>query len=776
MAKDKKARGRNATASPAPNLLMYDVVSGPSCRLHAPMIAVAEQWKHQSYVAAGLCQTGGRIGHSAFLSPDQRTICIVGGQPLPPMHTNEVDEWDFTSTCDSSDGADGPVRLVAEQLQQQSSPLLVEPDERPATGSHLTIPAEYRTVLPLVECFNIAESAWFIPVGVQDRASLCRGLIRWPTQSGAVVAWGDNNASPGCVGKPPLASVRSPMASAHREPSELLVKPLSPVASASRSLLPNELQGIAEKEAEAAAAQQRPRWDGPAAAWVVGGWDGMRRLSTVFDYTTCTPGAVSADEVVMSSIPQVSELVTLPPISHASLTSIRDHWYLFGGNTVAGCTADLYVIDGPRLRQNEFRISRELSPLSVSSPLGRHSARRSPGLGNSLWECRMLGGTVSTAPGVSVPSIRDVETSAYDPDSTRNLSPGVSIASPSPPAATMAPLPAPPPRSSHAATVLQNRYLVIFGGRQLILPQQEPAARGRSKGAAGRKTSVKGAKEKEPKNMKGRPPPPPPDLDEELLPSVKLLNDVAVYDTEMRSWVQVRITGTDCPAPRYGAAMGAIPPATAARKEPTRDLQQESMSIQSLQHIGHNMRSRENPSSAANGPTPREIVVHGGFGDRDTVLNDLWVLHATSKGSGGSLVEMEGGSSGNAMITFRWIRVEHEVPPATPVVVFPPTSSRPSSGAGAPPSSESPHHAETPPPIPMQFPSRAQHSLVVTTSRIVYLIGGIEPFIPPYVQTRPLHSCVTSSKTDLVSIQLPSLETVMETAARRGSFHKNKAK
>lgn len=1025
----KKGKNKAASQSPAAGTAaMYDMIPGPGYRIQAPLTVLKEHRKHNTYSAAGLCETVGRVGHFAFLSPDQQTICVVGGDAVradddearagwsPAVSSSDDDDLDtpassihgvvpvsggrypedtppaVTSTTTTtaqlegspsgkttarSAGADSklstPAPLSNTPAPPPGSPSPIPvPSTAPPTkaggmGGQLqgvgvggassssvvrrnappAIPAEFRTDFPLIECFRLHSGTWYIPNGERKRSSACQGLIRWPTQSGALVAWGGAGGHSGAggwdsesltgplhTGKPPLAAPISQTATPVRPTPPTATPPpaggsgrtgsrtTSPATTPERragavptagppppqqqqqQLTPAQTPPQRDDsparglpDISLLATRRRSKWDGPSAVWVIGGWDGLRRLSTLLDYNVGNPtrqegqqlqhrrvgpsGSNSAffdenAELILTSIPQVVDLPVLPPVTHATATLVKDRWYVFGGNTVSGALDDLYVVEGNRLREamlESQRVGDFLGGVSTGETqvwggaggaggnnaisARRGSRQRSSQMTQvhhpSGWDCKPISGAacagmgaVNTTNSTSSP-LRDSDmygdhevSAVFSANSratpsnfggTASMMIGASTAAASPPVTVKNNLPGPAPRSSHAAVALHGRYLIIFGGRQLVLPHTEPAGRSRSKSVQ-RKAPVakKGGKEGKDSHKGGKGnklPPPPVDEDEEMLPTLKLLDDLAVYDTELRGWVQVRVVGSDHPPARYGAAMCVIPPPPAATATSHAFESLQEVSVGSINFQPH--RRNESSNSNASSLGPKEVVLHGGFGEKDVILNDMWVLQAIGRGQGGSLVEVDA-TSGVPTLRVRWVRVQREalpadsaensrtssVPLAGGVVASshsnnnnnntaPVSAVVPPGGAAVAPSGpgatlENPIAAaiapvELPPP---EFPARAQHAIVATSERDVYVVGGVQPFARGANQHHhsagvagasnnvtaaaalgsgesKLHPCVTTDRTEVVKISLPTLDAVTEVALhRKGSLYKAK--
>lgn len=446
-----------------------------------------------------------------------------------------------------------------------------------------------------------------------------------------------------------------------------------------------------------------------------------------------------------------------------------------------------------------------------------------------------------------------------------------------PPVPVYTSLPGPSPRSSHAVSVLQNRYLVYFGGRQCVLPASIEQAQGKNKGkngnvggggggnnaggggARGGKGRAGGKGDGKDKDGKGgrhaggggNKGTALLDEDEEELPTLQLYGDVAVYDTELSCWVQVRVMAGESPCPRYGAAMCAIPPPPTSTST---SMSPNSLATTSLPPGALSVTaSAANVSGTVNQLFPstfsHELVMHGGFGEKDVILKDMWVLQVvalpvpeemgsghsggtkggggnekkvkaakesppapaatTARGGGGGrssssashssgshsqtslatplftvpsqqLVHMDA-ETGVPTMYFRWIQVLGEVPNArssqrssrigTPKPEMPsvrlgagrggggneggvgsgggsntaplvnshgsPKMGGCTGGAGLPifdsagnSGTLNPSGSPPPPPLVTELPARAEHSIVANSHREVFIIGGVQPFLP----------------------------------------------
>lgn len=1032
---NKKGKNKAAAQSPAAGTgAMYDTIPGPGYRIQAPLTVLKEHRKHITYSSAGLCETVGRVGHVAFLSPDQQTICVVGGDAVRRDEDEVGSGWSAPGSSSDDEDLDTPSSsvhgLVAGGFQPEDAPPTINtgldtlpppshakntgradsnsklstpaplsstpapppgspsPNLVPSTAAPTTttttagqvpqqnlstsvvrraapgvIPAEFRTDFPLLECFRIRSGTWFIPNGERKRSSACKGLIRWPTQSGALVAWGSSAGNPGNpgatwdtdsltgplhTGKPPLPTgpgsqtatpVRptapgpaptgsgrtgsrntSPAATPDRRggpgspstaaapaavPATTTPTP-TPVATPPMGQLREDspARGVGLPDISLLTTRQRSKWDGPSSVFVLGGWDGVRRLSTLLDYNVSNPsrqqegqlqpscsqhrrlGGTSttalddAAELVLTSIPQVVDLPVLPPITHATATLVKDRWYVFGGNTVSGALDDLYVVESSRLREavlESQRVGDFLGGVSLGDnglwggaggnamSARRGSRQRTSQVAHAAqvqlpsgWDCKPISGSAYVAMGVNTANsssspLRDSDVygdhevsavfSANSRATPSNFGGTASMmigASNPVTAAPMVPikntLPGPAPRSSHAAVALHGRYLIIFGGRQLVLPHAEPAGRSRSKSVQ-RKAPVakKGGKEGKEGHKGGKgnkAPPPPVDEDEEMLPTLKLLDDLAVFDTEIRGWVQVRVIGSDHPPARYSAAMCVVPPPPSANAvPPTSSHAFESLQEVSVASLNFQPHRRDGSSNGSASLGPKEVVLHGGFGEKDVILSDMWILQAIGKGQGGSLVEVDA-TSGVPTMRVRWIRVQREAPHPDSLANSTTRTGSVPLGGGAHPSSSSNNNANaagisatpapaspggtvTPTSVPApgavgmenpisgavapvelpspEFPARAQHAIVATAERDVYVVGGVQPFVRfgnlhhfPNHHTfhhnagqssgdAKLHPCVTTDRTEVVKITLPTLDAVTEVALhRKGSLYKAK--
>lgn len=416
----------------------------------------------------------------------------------------------------------------------------------------------------------------------------------------------------------------------------------------------------------------------PAEVLLLGGWDGAERLATLLTYYTgdIPTGSSDTDVAAAYTLPEVSALAAFPAVCHHSCTSVKGVVYCFGGNTLAGCVNDLWALDSAQLRAahlreleaqlqrqqqdlrdrkassvaaRSFAMGASISPVSHRNEelqqailLSRVQAAAAkatiPGCDTGAGSAhgRAAVATAAAAGGwqcdrVLWPPAAAPPTPPSEPDQS-TTSATVSVTAPSdpahPPPAECDPRllpPAPPARSSHAAGCLGGRFLVIFGGRQLILPVDSNAVDSKGKrggkSAAGKrpppaaKPAAAAAKGKKAgKNAASAPPTASWEEDETALPQLLLLDDVAVFDTETRRWLQATVSGGEAPAARYGAATCALP--------------------------------------AANGGPSAELLVHGGVGAGGEVLGDAWILTAAAPPSVTAAVDAahaaSGSPSGNA--------------------------------------------------------------------------------------------------------------------------------
>lgn len=850
--KKGKAKQASASNSPATTTAMYDVIPGPGYKVLGHVTFLSERRKYKTYADAGLCQTSGRVGLSAFLSPDQSTICVVGGDAVRSQQEVTANDWDFNPSSDDEplfreQSLEPPISVPKEE--ESRAPTAVLPKEKskkksaagqtvssPVITSEVaaadvpaalplvikpapvSIPAEFKTDFPLVECFRIHSSSWYIPAGEQRRAAACGGVIRWPTQSGLLVAWQGVPATGAALpseippSRPPLPI---PLSSAQETATPTTSRGVKTTSDSPLKDLPRGNPPV-EPARPASAPLNQKKWEGPASVFVVGGWDGRRRLSTIFDYniSSMEPSAEDANnsELVLGSIPQVTDLVSLPPLSNATATFVKDRWFVFGGNTVNGCTDDLYLIESSRLR--EAAEAQSTDNTGENSPWGS-SKTKAVAVTNQnasvVWECHPISGADYAAMfalggGTNVPS-RETE-GLSEREASTTLSANNSRGSPSnftvtgpsimgtlgsgqnsaPPTINNQ-LPGPPPRSSHSATAFQGRYIVFFGGRQLVLPHPEPPGRGRSKSVQKKPPPPRKGKEKDGKGKGAKGPIVPVDEDEEMLPTLKLLSDVSMYDTEIKGWVQVRVVGSDLPPPRYAAAMCVVPPPLPAHPPTANAFEsiQPEVSVASM-----SFRQRREGNAHGGSGASRELVMHGGFGEQDTILSDLWILQFTGKGQGGSIVEVDA-SSGIPTAPVRWIRVTPETIPVSPSNSTGAASTAQANSSrnlspGLPAVDSSVHQG--PDSITVDFPPRAQHAIVATSNRDIFILGGVQPYayaaqnampslqphassVAPELHLKP---CVTSDKTEVVKITVPTLESVVEVPIhhRKVSVHKKK--
>lgn len=703
-------------------------LSGPGLVLDADAFTVPTVL---GTAAPGLSLTGGyRAGHSALLSPDQDVLLVVGGQILQADDTAAVDAW--------------------------------------------------RTCWPLLEGFHFRLGLWFLPSGqLLQSTAMQGGSVCWPGQSATAVLWDvpppppasektsmlNNNVS----GVPELPSPCGEKAAVITAPTSekpaVVVNATPPPAtahlkrSASRKKLgaPPLAAKAAEKVApETASAPPAPPpsppQPDPPPAWmsvsptevvVVGGWDGVKRLATVMSYSTgvTPPDASPLDLDYFSSLPTVTELPQLPALSHHTATIVRDRLYVYGGNTLQGCSDALFVVDGGHL-QHAYEEQQTRLLVENSRQFGNPALARNARLGAALppkeltnvlesaregrptsssWSC----GRVQWPPVQEEPAITSVSEGATAVrSSTSNMG---NSANRSPPRAIIVPRPA--PRSSHCACCLYNRFLIIFGGRQLVLPEA-----GGSAGhfhSTGHGSAAKAAPKKAPKPKRGGSRGKGYTVvDEGPHPALALLNDVAAFDCEEQMWVQVRITGGEAPAPRYGAAMCTILP----------------------EGLPPNLT--------------REIVLHGGIGAGEEPLQDMWVLSAVATGGVGkngavkTLLE-EDPRCGAPTLQMRWVRVRTErhdaAPTDGPEVAHGVLPSLGVATAAAGTVTSSVGSAEVVKPSPIL--ARALHALVCTRSREVYVVGGVPG--------------VGSDPPPLTCVKLPSLAVATEVPIPQAGKRRN---
>lgn len=400
--------------------------------------------------------------------------------------------------------------------------------------------------------------------------------------------------------------------------------------------------------------------DGPSALYADGGWSGARRLSGVRVFAaagSATPTTARSRprsrQPSRSRVPSRSRAASSaapPPCtrrSHHTVVCVQGRLYRFGGETQQGTAASLAEVEGGAAYIDE-RPRAEAERRSV----------------------------------VSV-DIADTNIAA--------LRSGLQVAE-APAAPPVGPPPRlgpPPPRAAHGACALNQRYLVVVGGRHVQTPTDDTDAAG---GAAG----GKGAKGK--KSTTARTPSPAkrggsPGRDARTSPSVgdaalsaaatvTALKDVAVYDARLEAWLPVRVVGGGAvPCARYAAAVTAVPAPGAA-----------------------------SPSSRHRGPAAdavhREVLVVGGLDAAGSVCSDAWVMQILS-GTDGELAEVPAGAAADPttaalpVVRVRWVRLEV-----------------PAAALAASPFQR--HHA----------------AAVASSQRLAYLVGGCGPnaaAVPPVI-------------------------------------------
>ncbi|CCW64605.1 unnamed protein product [Phytomonas sp. EM1] len=331
----------------------------------------------------------------------------------------------------------------------------------------------------------------------------------------------------------------------------------------------------------------------PTLVCAVGGWDGQRRFASMRLYAEETAkGSCEAS----TSVPGVSILPfpeSIPPISGHSCTVVGGKLYVFGGTTLHGCSNTVHGLT-----------------IASSSPDWAQTCMN-PG-DPAGFDVAALTLVKEVAPVREIAIQGSSATSSEEKKTTERI-------------------PDPAPRSAHASCCLDDRILLFFGGRRLVLEDRpNPTkrhglnnARSKTKSNSGRTYTRAGGAIPEEQPFGNF--------------HLELFNDVIVYNTETRCWLPVQLTGGAAPCPRYGAAICSLP------------------------GLG-----REGEGSI------KEILVHGGVDAAGKILSDAWILHSKKLSSGKETkIDMlalaaEAGRK-TEPLQFVWVRLNLIPPPLTTV-------------------------------------------------------------------------------------------------------------
>ncbi|KAG5511107.1 hypothetical protein GH5_07314 [Leishmania sp. Ghana 2012 LV757] len=384
--------------------------------------------------------------------------------------------------------------------------------------------------------------------------------------------------------------------------------------------------------------------DGPSVMYADGGWNGVRRVAGVRVFTS------GADGVPGLTLPTVCAVDATGTRSHHSVTCVQGRLLRFGGETQRPAAAALEEIGGASV----FADAKQPAEEEHRSADGRDAG--APLAATVRGEVAPLQST-STAPRL------------------------------------------PPPRAAHGACSLNQRYMVIVGGRQVHTQADDvdAAAAGASAGKgprAKKSTSMRtlstgkrgGMGAKDGKCTAAALEPSAP-----ASATFTTLKDVAIYDAKIGAWLPVRVVGGGAvPRARYAAAVAAVPMPNAA--SPT--------------------CLRRSPAADA---VQREVLVIGGLDAGGAICADAWVMQVMS-GTDAEIAEVPTGTpAGSAstavpLVKVRWVRLELPVAAAS---VF------------------QRHHA----------------AVAVSSQRVVYLVGGCGPHgaAEPCVCTLELPPLTTAS-------------------------------
>ncbi|CAD2220464.1 hypothetical protein AGDE_16869 [Angomonas deanei] len=676
-----------------------------------------------------------------------KSASTVGAKKPPTLSASGKTKTKKQSATDAKDtkptSQDPPAQSTAQQQDNHGN------------KEEASLPPEsWRSVVPLVECYDMAQKEWFVPLGLQRRLAQS---LKWS-----------------CLSTPAVLSWESVPVFGEQNGIH------NPATNRTRPGSLTDESGKSTGGDPSSTAPQRPtlqeslRDVGPAEVCVIGGWNGVKRLSHVVEYVLDVPDSNhnGATLPVVKSLP-------LPPVTNHSLTNVKGKLYLFGGETADGTSNQLYLLENTKLQKcyevnqpntagpmrSQTSLLASVTPfhnVSNNHTFGDHSNLDSyPDLPTALnlpgWTCTSVGGhppqpNALTAP-TSLMNSRGPSPSSRPATATLPTVVPVSRKQSSTvqEEATLTQViqvvPPPPPRAGHAAAVLGNRFLIFVGGKQLVMPSAAAAVPGK-----GGKKSTKGGK-------KGG------EAEEEAgeYPKVKLLSDVVAFDTEGGWWVQVKVTGGEAPCARHGAALCTLPvepPASSGNPNNT--------STSRVNHLSGGL-STTAQSWLTGAALPRELLLHGGRDEHGKVCQDAWVLHCTTRGS--ALLDTDP-ESNVPVLPLRWVRVRAErpvTPISIPVVAEQPSAKKSASrqgktkksGSNSSTSSVTPAAALQPIEKVSLLPARAGHSLVPVAHREVWIVGGTDD-----------NNNNENSKKDcpMVRISVPPLQFVVEEAVTAAAF------
>ena len=379
----------------------------------------------------------------------------------------------------------------------------------------------------------------------------------------------------------------------------------------------------------------------PVRAFVDGGWAAGRRLAGTVAFV---PASQDAD--ASSTLLALSTSCDRTRRSHHSVTEVQGVRYRFGGETQEGTVAALEPLEEAALPSPHAKDSRQNSS---------HASSNNTANGEM---------STKTAAAESPPSPRLGSPPARPPSSVPQQQQQQQV---------------PPPRAVHGACCLCQRYLLIFGGRRVDL-HGGGADSGRTRSPSGKERSIspgkasvagKAAARAAAVSKRGAPADKGGDTSTATSAAgVAVLTahrDVAVYDTRLRAWLPVRVTGGSGPCARYAAAFTAVPTSTSA--------------------------------GVAAAMNHREALLLGGIDAAGQTCADAWLLQILS-GADGELANAPAANAGTLpVVTVRWVRLS--LPSGFNAL------------AGA--------HAATP--VGSLF-ARHHAAAVVSSQRIAYVVGG----------------------------------------------------